>query len=158
MVVDPQTWLACHDPLKVVPLRDPVVEAAGHEPRSPYVESFWLPVVGPSAVVTARRLAAWLEESPQGVSVSLAVLAHQLGLGTGTGRNAPLVKTLARLTIFGLAVVRDDVYAMRLAFPSLTRRHLRRLPSQLMQAHGPLTDGCPIRPDVSVAMVDAAGH
>ena len=141
VVLDPQTWLTSHDPLRVVPLRDPLVEAAGHDPRSPYVESFWLPVVGPSALVTARHFGAWLEESPEGFSVSLAVLAHQLGLGTGTGRNSSLVKTLVRLSTFGLAVVRGDAYAMRLAFPSLARRHLRRLAPHLVEAHCLITEG-----------------
>ena len=139
VVIDPQTWVTTHDPLTVVPLRDPVVEAVGHEPRSVYVESFWLPILGPSAVMAARHLSARLEDAPEGVTVSLAVLARQLGLGAGTGRNAPLIKSLARLTIFGLAVPEGDVYALRLAFPPLARRHLRRLAPQLVEAHRLLT-------------------
>jgi hypothetical protein len=143
VVVDPQAWVAGHDPLTVVPLRDPVVEAVGHGPRSGYVESFWLPILGPSAVVAARHLSARLEASPEGVTVSLAVLARQLGLGAGTGRNAPLVKSLARLTVFGLARAEGDVYALRLAFPPLARRHLRRLAPQLVEAHRVLTEAPP---------------
>jgi hypothetical protein len=140
VVIDPQTWVTTHDPLTVVPLRDPVVEAVGHEPRSVYVESFWLPILGPSAVMAARHLSARLEDAPEGVRVPLAVLARQLGLGAGTGRNAPLIKSLARLTIFGLAVPEGGVYALRLAFPPLARRHLRRLAPQLVEAHRLLTE------------------
>ena len=33
--------------LWVVPLPDPLVEAFGFDPRSWYVERFWLPVIGP---------------------------------------------------------------------------------------------------------------
>lgn len=149
VVIDPQTWVTTHDPLTVVPLRDPVVEAVGHAPRSVYVESFWLPILGPSAVMAARHLSARLEDAPEGVRVSLAVLARQLGLGAGTGRNAPLIKSLARLTIFGLAVPEGDVYALRLAFPPLARRHLRRLAPQLVEAHRLLTEGPPRTSDIA---------
>ena len=154
VVVDPQTWVAGHDPLMVVPLRDPVVEAVGHDPRSGYVESFWLPILGPSAVMAARHLSAQLEDSPEGVTVSLAELARQLGLGAGTGRNAPLIKSLARLTVFGLARSEGDVYALRLAFPPLARRHLRRLAPQLVEAHRLLTEA-PARTSGIAAVANA---
>lgn len=29
---------------------DPVIDQLGHDPRSAYVERFWLPVLGPSGV------------------------------------------------------------------------------------------------------------
>lgn len=141
LVTDPQTWLAQHDPLRVVALRDPVVEATGHDPRSAYVETFWLPLAGPSAVLAARRLAARLEESPTGVTAPLGTLAGELGLGTGTGRHAHLPRTLARLVGLGLARLRDDAYALRIAFPSLARRHLRRLPPHLVLAHELAVEG-----------------
>ena len=155
VVIDPQTWVAGHDPLMVVPLRDPVVEAVGHDPRSAYVESFWTPILGPSAVMAARHLSGRLEGSPEGVTVSLAVLARQLGLGAGTGRNAPLIKSLARLTVFGLARSEGDVYALRLSFPPLARRHLRRLAPQLVEGHRLLTEG-PVRTRDMAPAADAA--
>lgn len=141
VLLDPRTWLTSQDPLRVVALPDPAVEAVGHEPRSRYVEVFYLGILGPSAVVTARHLAARLEASPDGFAVPLAVLARQLGLGAGTGRNAPLTKTLARLAGFGLAAVRDDAYALRLAFPLLADGHLRRLPPHLVVAHELMKNG-----------------
>ena len=115
LTLDPQAWLTQQDPLRVVALRDPMVEDGGHHPRSQYVETFYLAILGPSSLVAARRLAAWLDASPDGFTVPLAVLARQLGLGTGTARNAPLPKTLARLAGFGLAAVVDGTYALRLA-------------------------------------------
>lgn len=117
---------------------------------------FYLGILGPSAVVAARRLAAWLEASPEGFAVPPAVLARQLGLGTGTGRNAPLTKTLTRLAGFGLAAVRDDAYAMRLAFPPLNPRQVRRLPPHLVQAHGRFGDGLPDRPTGSATVIEPA--
>jgi hypothetical protein len=145
VLLDPQTWLTSQDPLRVVALRDPAVEAVGHEPRSRYVEVFYLGILGPAAVVAARHLAGRLEASPEGFAVPPAVLARQLGLGTGTGRNAALTKTLARLARFGLAAVGDDAYALRLAFPPLARRHLRRLPPHLVVAHELMRDGAVIK-------------
>jgi hypothetical protein len=133
--VEAQTWLTGRETLRVVPLRDGAAEPAGHHPCSNYVELFYLGFLGPSALVAARRLSAWLEISPEGFTVPTITLARQLGLGTGTGRNAPLIKTLVRLTGFGLAAVLDDAYAMRLAFPSLSPRQLRRLPPHLAEAH-----------------------
>jgi hypothetical protein len=35
--------------LRIVPWRDEVIDELGHDPRSHYVETFWLPVLGPSA-------------------------------------------------------------------------------------------------------------
>src|SRR3546814_3891300 len=48
-------WLANQNPLSVVEWADPVVEAAGHPVRSVYVETFWLPTLGPTAMWLLRR-------------------------------------------------------------------------------------------------------
>lgn len=71
-------WLANRNPLTVASWDDPVVEAAGHHVRSVYVETFWLPTLGPSATWVLRRLACWLEAATAPVSV-------ELGLGDGIG-------------------------------------------------------------------------
>ncbi len=42
--------------ITVKPWVDPVVEAHGFSPRSPYVETCWLPVLGPTATWLYRRL------------------------------------------------------------------------------------------------------
>ena len=48
------------DPLpatvRVAPWDDPVVDRRGHDPRSAYVEQFWLSVLGPTATWLLRRL------------------------------------------------------------------------------------------------------
>ena len=38
------------DRIRVTPWHDPVVEAVGYDPRSPYVERFWLALLGPSTM------------------------------------------------------------------------------------------------------------
>ena len=130
-----QAWLAQHDPLHVIPWRDPVVEAVGYDPRSRYVETYWLAILGPSAILAARRLVTGLDESSGGFTIPLAPFAAQLGVGNRTGLNSPVVRTLGRIAIFGLASVRGDAYAVRLAFPPLARRHLCRLPEHLAEIH-----------------------
>ena len=53
------------DHLRVTPWPDAVIDALGHDPRSPYVEQFWLSVLGPSTTWLLRRLATGLG-SPTG--------------------------------------------------------------------------------------------
>lgn len=134
---DVQTWLAAHDPLRIVPLVDPVIERVGHETRSLYAETYWLPVIGPSAMWALRRLAAWAEAEPAGAEVALPDLAHELGLGGGTQHNSPMVRTLARLVVFQLARIDEsrDALAVLRAVPPLARRHLLRLPGHLVERH-----------------------
>jgi len=36
--------------ITVKPWHDPVVDVLGHDPRSRYVETFWLPALGPPRV------------------------------------------------------------------------------------------------------------
>src|SRR5205814_2850739 len=74
---DSTDWLTMHDPLAVVAWPDPVVERFGHAPRSVYVETYWLPVLGPSATCAMRRLTAWLEVEPEDYDVPLVELSRQ---------------------------------------------------------------------------------
>ena len=105
--------------------------AFGHAPRSVYVETYWLPILGPSATWAMRRLTAWLEAEPDGYDVPLADLSRELGLGPGTGRNAILTRTLSRLVAFAMATPLGDALAVRRMMPPLTRRQLRMLPASL---------------------------
>lgn len=100
------TWISEHPRLPVTGLYRPGV-VDGHDPMSRYVEEFWLPVIGPSCVLAARRLSIWLTTSP-GLVVDLDEFAGQLGLRGGIGRNAAMVRTLDRLVRFGLARVSHE--------------------------------------------------
>ena len=127
-------WIASRDPLSVVTLTDQVIDQRGHSSRSSYVEIYWLPILGPSAVLAARRLGEWLEASPDGIEVPLEPFGRSLGLG-GVGHNSPTVRTLARLVDFGMATTGGDVYQVRRVFPPLAARHLERLPGYLAAQH-----------------------
>jgi hypothetical protein len=131
--LDINGWLIEHDPLRVSELHD-AHEACGFNARSVYVETYWLPILGPSCVLAARRLVSWLEAEPGGFEISIVALAGSLGLGSGVGRHAPIVRTLARLADFGIARV-TDTYAVRAMFPPLSARQIARLPDHLAAAH-----------------------
>ncbi len=132
-----QTWLAGHDPLRIIPLIDPVVDAVGYAARSAYAETYWLGVIGPSALWTLRRVSAWAVAQPGGFEVGLADLARELGLGGSACRNAPLVRTLTRLVVFEMASIDEvnDTLAVRTTLPPLAQRHVRRLPAHLAERH-----------------------
>ena len=121
--------------IAVRPWPDDVIDALGHDPRSAYVERFWLGVLGPSAVWLLRRLAAGLDESPAGFDLPLADTARALGLG-GQGRSSSFARTLGRIAQFDLARVDPPgAVAVRRRLPPLARRHLVRLPESLQAEH-----------------------
>jgi hypothetical protein len=130
-----QTWIVDHDPIPVVTLGDPVIEAVGFAPESRYAETYWLPVLGPSALWALRRLSALLAIRSSGITVPMGMLSSELGLGGNGGRHAPAVRALGRLVLFGMAEVRGDELAVRRMVPPLARRQLRRLPAHLADAH-----------------------
>ena len=131
---DLQDWFVAHDPMPVTVLIDGKVDQDGFDVRTAYVETYWLALLGPSCVLAARRLVAWLEAEPAGFEISLVALAGTLGLGSGTGRNAPVVRTLSRLVDFHIATVGES-YAIRRMLPALSARQLARLPEHLALAH-----------------------
>ncbi|HEX2274712.1 MAG TPA: hypothetical protein VHG90_12635 [Acidimicrobiales bacterium] len=120
----------------VRPWPDGVIDALGHDPRSSYVEQFWLGILGPSTTWLLRRLAAGLDANPGGFDLPLADTARALGLGTKGGRHSPFMRALGRCCQFGLAEARaDGVLAVRRKLPPLNRRQLLRLPPSLQAAH-----------------------
>ena len=123
------------DTLHVRPWPDPVIDAVGHDPRSTYVEQFWLGVLGPSTTWLLRRLAAGLEREAAGFDLPLADTARALGLG-GDGRSSPFMRALGRCCQFELAQAGEPgELAVRRRLPPLNRRQLVRLPDSLQAAH-----------------------
>lgn len=123
------------DSLRIRPWPDAVIDRLGHDPRSAYVERFWLGILGPSTTWLLRRLAASLEAEPAGFELHLADTARSLGLG-GEGRSSPFVRALARCCQFQLAVPEDEgVLAVRRKLPPLNRRQLARLPEPVQTDH-----------------------
>ncbi|MBA3267615.1 MAG: hypothetical protein H0T70_05085 [Acidimicrobiia bacterium] len=122
--------------LAIEPWPDGVIDALGHDPRSSYVEQYWLGILGPSTTWLLRRLATGLEANPAGFDLPLADTAQALGLGSRGGRHSPFMRALTRCCQFDLAEARDDgVLAVRRKLPPLNRRQVQRLPAHLQAAH-----------------------
>ena len=122
--------------LLVRPWEDPVLDCQGHDPRSAYTESFWLPLLGPSATFLARKLASGLELDPGGFTLPADDAARSLGLGAKAGRRSPFNRTLTRLAQFRLVYLEtDDVVLARRRFPGLSRTQVSKLTPALREAH-----------------------
>src|SRR3954471_4142172 len=122
--------------LVITPWTDPVVDTLGHDPRSWYAETFWLPTLGPTALLLMRHLADRFDRERAPLTVAVAETAAALGLGTGEGDHGPLMRSISRLVQFDVACTTDDgVYAVRRFVPPVNRRHIRRLPATLQARH-----------------------
>lgn len=122
--------------LTIRPWPDGVIDALGHDPRSAYVERFWLGILGPSTTWLLRHLAGGLDASPAGFELDLAQAAQALGLGARGGRHSPFMRALSRCCQFDVADARPDgVLAVRRKLPPLNRRQILRLPPELAAAH-----------------------
>ncbi len=120
----------------VRPWIDPVVDDHGHDPRSSYVETFWLGVLGPTATWLLRRFAAGLESHPDGFEVDLTTTAAAMGLSYRAGRSSAFSNALQRCVMFGLAhQLPDGNLAVRRRVPAIAYRHLRRMPAEVQQLH-----------------------
>ncbi len=119
----------------VGPWPDQLVEEQGHDPRSAYVERYWLGVLGPTATWLVRRLADRLEAEPEGFELDLAALAAELGVGHRSGSNAPFVRTLQRCARFGIVEIGAAGLRVRRRLPPLTAFQLERLPEHLRAQH-----------------------
>ena len=122
--------------LVVRPLWDAGLAAAGFDLRSPYVEQYWLGVVGPSAIMLLRRLARGLESHPRGFQVTLSDTARAIGLGAGTGKQSPVNRTIDRACMFGaMRRVSETEIHVRTHLPRLSSRQLSRLPLAVRNSH-----------------------
>ena len=94
----------------------------GHDPRSTYVERFWLGILGPSTTWLLRRLAAGLDRHPDGFELPLAETARPSGSATRAGATRPFMRSLARCCQFGAATFSGSTgLAVRRRLPPLTR-------------------------------------
>lgn len=120
----------------VVPWIDPDLDVVGHDPRSLYVERFWLGILGPSSTWLLRRLAAEFDEAPDGFVLCLPETARALGLTESSARHSPFTRSIVRLVQFGLLRPgAGEVLEARRRVPPLTFRQVAKLPDFLNAEH-----------------------
>lgn len=109
------------------------------EPTSGYSESFWTAIVGPTALVAARKL--YVRAKLGVYEQDLAVLAHELGLVNRFGDPSPSLakKALNRLCRFHLAKFSHEtgVFGLRSQWPLLNTYQVERLPAHLQRLARP---------------------
>lgn len=121
---------------------DPAMIPGGrHALTSEYVETFWLPLLGPSSVVLLRALGriyepiAGMTLTPT-TGVPIIQLGASLGLRGGITSNSKMGRTLTRLENFGFAqrtghtTLTIGTYA-----PNLRGKQISRLPAFLQAIH-----------------------
>ena len=117
------------DSFTVEPWPDPVIDELGHDPRSTYVERFWLPVLGPSTVWFLRRVADELDQRPEGFEPrprrhrSIPRCRH-----AGWPQLAHAQDDRAQLSIRCRAHARATAIGVRRRLAPLTRVQVERLP------------------------------
>lgn len=117
------------------PWVDPRVDDRGHDPRSAYVERYWLSVIGPTATWIMRRFADEFDRDPDGFIIDLAHTASTMGLSYRKGQHSPFGRSLRRCIMFDLAMPTPDGFAVRRKFPNVAQRHITRLPDDVQRAH-----------------------
>ncbi len=124
-------------PLRVTvhPWHDPVVDRRGHDPRSAYVEMFWLGVLGPTATWLLRRLVAGFDRHPDGYDLDVTGTARSLGLSVSKGTASPFAKAVQRCAMFGVLDQLSEGWRVRRRLPVVSQRHLLRLPDELQSEH-----------------------
>ena len=125
------------DSSAITPWPDPVLDVLGHDPRSWYAETFWLPTLGPTALLLMRHLADRFERRTRAAStLPVADTAAALGLGPRDGEQSPLMRSLAPAPAVRARARarRPEVIAVRRTLPPVHRRHVRRLPARCRRA------------------------
>ena len=135
--VDTGTSFAQRRIVHVEPWPDEVTAEVGHDPRSAYVERFWLSVLGPSSLWLIRTLAYGFDSQPDGFDLDTLEAARALGLGDRVGRRSPVQRAVDRLCHFDLAHVRGAItLVVRPQVPWLDDFKVSKLPAQLQAEHG----------------------
>ncbi|MDA8396827.1 MAG: hypothetical protein M0Z29_03085 [Actinomycetota bacterium] len=128
--------------IQVKPWIDPMVESLGFDPRSTYVEHFWLPVLGPSCIFLLRRIAYHFDLDAEPQELSLKEMSCEIGLGSPKGFGNSITRTLNRCIQFDMArLLPNGVLTVRRSLPPLSQRQLARLPEELRALHEQLLNG-----------------
>ncbi len=162
--------------VRILPWNDSANSSGGFDPRSLYVETFWLGTLGPTSTWLMRLVAYSLDSSPEGITLDAEEIARRIGVGTRTGRNSALSKTLRRCARFDIARLpclsppaapaptppaAPPAYTgsplagngmlvveIRRRMPALPSKYVRQLPGYLQQLHASFLAGETSQPNL----------
>ena len=133
--INPPTTIIDADVITLIPWIDHRNDIFGHDPRSTYVEQFWLGTLGPSTTWFLRHCATLLDDTG-GAAVNLRETASALGIGHEGGTRSAMAKTVARACRFRAArSVGSATLAVRVRLPQLSHRQVQRLPKSVQRRH-----------------------
>ena len=103
--------------------------------NDPYINTFWLPILGPTATLLLNSLLtrALCETEPWEQEVN--DLSKSIGVGNREGNSSPIVKNLKRLCYFGLISKYQDKYYVPTNIPNIEQNNLRKLNISLQSEH-----------------------
>lgn len=120
----------------ILPLADPAVDHDGHDPRSQYAETFWLPILGPSTLWLLRHIATRFDVEPEGFTLELDEASSALGIRSNGGRNNAFQRSIGRMIGFNMGRVVDAVtIEVRRVMPWLHGGQVRRLSPARQRLH-----------------------
>jgi len=127
------------DPSPVIIVRrwnDSVIQTHGYDALGPYPERYWLPIIGPSALLILRRFTRDLQElEAQAATFNLDSIAKSMGLSFAKGyERSTFGRALNRLVRFNLAHWENDsTYLIRTMVPTVPYQLRRQRLSDLLQ-------------------------
>lgn len=128
--------LTGHTSAIILPLIDPAIDPVGHDPRSFYAETFWLPILGPSTLWLIRNLAVRFDLEPEGFRLDIAEASGALGIRSKGGRSNAFQRSMSRLVGFNMGRTVDDItIEVRRIMPGLHSGQVRRLSPRLQRMH-----------------------
>lgn len=123
-----------------------IIDRNDHHPGDvnlahPYRRRWWLPIIGPTATLLLDHLTE--HDTDTWTVHDTTDLATRLGLGRGTGLHSPLLRTLDRLTYFGLGTFdiapgdpdADPCITLWATVRLVPERFTRTWPDTLQHAH-----------------------
>ena len=119
--------------LRIVAWDDTACDLYGHDPRSVYVEQFWLSILGPSTTWFLRICANRLDDCSE-LEADIGDIARTIGIGYGGG--SAMERTIMRACHFHAARPAEvGGLEVRRRLPPLDYHQVRRLPESLRRRH-----------------------
>lgn len=104
--------------------------------HDPYIETFWLPALGPTAALLINELSLRALISKNTQVINTRWLSERIGIGARDGRSSPIHKQLTRLVGTGLIQnLAENEYMVPRTIKPLSKYMLRRFNDDLALEH-----------------------